>query len=45
MTVAPNEINSVFEEIGEPPRISAQDIDKMLEPVTAASAQQLDEAV
>ncbi len=45
MTVAPHEIDAVFEAIGEPSRIDAQSIDKMLEPVTAGSAQELYEAV
>jgi cysteate synthase len=45
MTVAPHEIDAVFEEIGEPPRIDTQDIDKMLETITATFEQRFDEAV
>jgi cysteate synthase len=45
LTVAPHEIDTVFEEIGEPPRIDAKDIDKMLESVTTTYEQRFDEAV
>lgn len=45
LTVAPHEIDIVFEEIGKPPRIDAQEIDKMLEAVPTIYEQVFDKAV